>query len=825
MRSGWLESGPSPDADRMSLPSWIRPRPWIAALVAVLAFGLWSDVRRAQRVAYVSRLTEVAPRSDPASASGYAGGVRHLTIPAHNLGSFEWIAQTQQMLAEGGWRVRHVSYDNHPAGREVRRASLYRWWLAALASVDQAITDRPAGVAVEDAALYADPLLRLLLLLSLTLFVARRFGGRSAAGMAAALGLLFPYAACSLPGQPDDQTLVLGAVLWSLVAGLAGWQRGGRGWFALAGLLGGIALWADVSVGVPLVVGIAVGGVLQAWVMRGRPDAEVRPAWGAWGLGGAAAVWLGVLLDYYPDAVQLHQLDALHPLYGLAWLGLAGLLAAATDRISGRTARSRWLGLTRVGGAAIALGALPAIMVWQHSRGFLIPPLLSGRISDLPETGVAPDLITWLGAAAPVASLATLLPLMLVVVVGWVLLRGEATDPRRATLAWALGPVAVALGFALLRMRWWAVVDATLVVLLVAATGPTVKPLPALVRAAWGAGVAMVLAWSFLVMVPRGSATAEGIAKSEVESLIERDLAHWLAARVPDGKAVVLAPPELAASLIHYGGFRTLSTPYRENHEGFAAAVRIVSAALADEAYALAKRREVTHIVIPSWDNSLDEYARLSGTPPEKTLIGLLHQWLPPRWLRPVAYQMPAIPGFEGGTVVVFEVVDLQDDATSLSRLAEYFVESGDLDSAAKVADALMHWYPEDVGALVARAGVERARGNAVGFARCLTALEPSLGSLEDLAWERRVMLSLVLAEARRLDAAREQLRRSFADMDDSKLRSLTTGTLYRVLALARVAGLPITNSKLRQTAWELLPADLRDQLEALPAGAPPAGA
>jgi hypothetical protein len=809
----------------MSPPSWIRPRLWIAVLVAVVAFGLWSDASRLHRVEYVSRLTEAAPRTDPASPSGYAGGVRHLTVPAHNLGSFEWIAQTQQMLAAGGWRVRRVGYDNHPAGREVRRASLYRWWLAALASADQAINDRAPGIAVEQAALYADPLLRLLLLLTLTLFVARRFGGRAAAYTAAALGLVFPYAVCFLPGQPDDQTLVLGAVLWSLVSWLVGGQRGGRGWFAFAGFLGGVVLWADVSVGAPLAMGIAVGGVWQAWVVRGRAEAAARPAWGAWGLGGATAVWLGVLLDYYPDGVQLSQLDALHPLYGLAWLGLAGLAATATDRISGRPARSRWLEFTRAIGAAIALGLLPAIMVWQHSRGFLIPHLMSGRISGLPETGAGSSLITWVGTAAPIAWLATLLPLGLLVAVGGILLRGDTADPRRANLAWALGPVAVALGFALWRLRWWAVVDATLVVLLIAATGSSAKALSGAGRAAWSAGVAVVLACSFLVVVPRGAATDEGIAKSEVESLIERDLAHWLAARVPEGRAVVLAPPDLAASLIHYGGFHTLSTPYRENSEGFAAAVRIVSAALADEAYALAKRREVTHIVIPSWDNSLDEYARLSGTPPEKTLIGLLHQWLPPRWLRPVAYQMPAIPGFEGGTVVVFEVVDLQDDATSLSRLAEYFVESGDLDSAAKVADALMHWHPEDVGALVARAGVERARGNAVGFARCLTALEPSLGSLDDLAWERRVMLSLVLAEARRLEMAREQLRRSFAEMDDAKLRSLTTGTLYRVLALARVLGLPIADPRLRQTAWELLPADLRDQLEALPAGATPAGA
>ncbi len=82
-------------------------------------------------------------------------------------------------------------------------------------------------------------------------------------------------------------------------------------------------------------------------------------------------------------------------------------------------------------------------------------------------------------------------------------------------------------------------------------------------------------------------------------------------------------------------------------------------------------------------------------------------------------------------------------------------------------------------------------------------------------------MLTLVLAEARRFESAKEQLRRCFAEADDARLRSLTTGTLFRVHALARVLGLEIPDAKLKRTAWELLPGDLREQLDASPRMAP----
>ena len=84
---------------------------------------------RIQRVEHVSNLVETEAVVDPASPTGYAGGLRQLVVPERNDDSCQWIVQTQQMLARHEWRVRHVDYDNAPFGRDILTPSPYRWWL------------------------------------------------------------------------------------------------------------------------------------------------------------------------------------------------------------------------------------------------------------------------------------------------------------------------------------------------------------------------------------------------------------------------------------------------------------------------------------------------------------------------------------------------------------------------------------------------------------------------------------------------------------------------------------------------------------------------
>jgi hypothetical protein len=179
-----------------------------------------------------------------------------------------------------------------------------------------------------------------------------------------------------------------------------------------------------------------------------------------------------------------------------------------------------------------------------------------------------------------------------------------------------------------------------------------------------------------------------------------------------------------------------------------------------------------------------------------------------------VPYPLPAIGGFEGQSVIVFKVTEDQDDAILMSRMADYMVETGNLNFAAS-ADKVLRRYQANISALVARAQVDIARGQTEEFANALDALLPRLTGEGEraLPWDRRVSLAVVLAQGRHLDLARKELQRCLEEADDERLRSLSTASLYHLEVLAKVLGMEIADARLRQLALDLLPPDMESRL------------
>jgi hypothetical protein len=180
-----------------------------------------------------------------------------------------------------------------------------------------------------------------------------------------------------------------------------------------------------------------------------------------------------------------------------------------------------------------------------------------------------------------------------------------------------------------------------------------------------------------------------------------------------------------------------------------------------------------------------------------------------------VAYLMPTIPGVEGQSAIVLEVVDEQDDATALSRVAEYFVDMGQQTLATKASEGLRR-FPADLGALVARAQVQFATGEGDAFAKSVDTIVRRIagGADRDLQWDQRVGLAIVLAQAHHVDLARPRLEQCLADVDAEKLRSLSTTLLYRFRVLQKALNLKISDESLRILSLELLPPDLRGGVE-----------
>jgi hypothetical protein len=828
----------------MSPPVRLFSRAWTIIPVGALGFLVWINHARMQRVEYVSSLPGRAQSVDvldPALPTGYAHGQRELIVPERSENSFHWIAQTQQMFALREWRVRHVDYDNAPFGRGVSSASPYRWWLGLVAWVDHTLSGRPIGLSVERAALWAEPVLHGLLLLGLTIFAAWRFGPFAAALLAIGLVAVFPFAAGFLPGVPDDHGLANGCALGSILALLAGMNtlrpgddqgaagsagREARRWFALAGMVGGFGVWISVSTQVPILAGILFGALMAAWIVRrsgaGNPaGALMVPPWRLWACSGGAAILVGYLIEFFPAHLGSWQLNVVHPLYGLAWIGAGELLTRVVTWIQRDEKPSRRTrDLLVVALAAAVIAAVPVVMKLTRSRGFLAADLSSFRLTAQPNGVVASSLWAWLIRDGMTAGIwATVLPMVLVLPAIWLILRRHTGVAARASLALALGPVAVALAFACRQLSWWHVLDGALLAL-VASTLPAHMAVDRRSgRWLWTGLAALLLIPGVIPLWPQRVTKAEDkLTSAEAEELIERDLAHWLAKHAGSEGAVVFAPPRETVSLSFYGGLGGIGTFSADNDEGLRATITIASVTTLPEAQILIQARRIRYIIIPSWDSFFDDYARLylvkAQSSRKSVLIPELRRLNLPPWLRPVPYEIIKIGGYEGQSVLVLEVVDEQSPAVATSRLAEYLVETGKLDQAASAGEALRR-FPGDIGALAARAQVQSARGDQAGLGQTLDSLLARLATGADryLPWDRRVSLAIVLARADRTDLAREQLRRCLAEVSDRKLRSLTIGSLYNLLVLTHSFGTAAPDPRWHGLALDLLPGELRSGL------------
>ncbi len=804
---------------------------FIVALVGGVSLVLTHSRSEARRADYLSHLPEWSsdtPETDAASATGYQAGQRVSVVPGHDKRSFAVIAIAQQMLAKAEFRIDRIDYENTPMGHPVHLASVYPWLLAASASVDQHFSGRPTGQCVEVAALQLNPNLLLFGLVTISLLAARVFGCLPAALLSIGMAATYPFAAAFVPGVPNPLSLHALCMLCSLLALLAGADPASRAaagetsgqsplrvsariCFAISGVFGALGLWLDVPSALPFIGGVAVSGLLLSLLSR-APSGQTLP-WRAWGMAGAGFVLLGYFIDYFPARGE-GIFRYIHPLYALAWIGVAEILVLAGNvrqQTKAWSGRSIALGAT----AVVALLLLPVLLAYAHTDLYTPDGPDAFRLDPVSNIA-APSVAGWLAqdGLSPVVA-ATLLPLLLVPFAVFILFR---VDPaRRLAPALALGPVIPCLLVGSTQLSFWSHLDVALLALIVA-LATTLCTL-----ASWR--LALVIAGVFVLSLVPGlyqefkpNAANASLSPSEFESYIERDLAHWLRQHSTPRPAV-LAPPRVTSGLCFYGGLAGLSTFDRDNQAGTSAAIRIVSATSFEEAFALIDKRKLTHIIVPFWDTYLDEYLRLglgadAGSDRiDRSFLANLRRWQLPAWVRPVPYRLPPGPGVDGA-VLIFEIVGEQPPAVAAARDVEYFLEMDQIEMAREKARELAQ-YPNDWGALAALCLVATATNDAPGLEGARGKLFSALDKPERrrLVWDRRVTLAIVLAQQKRPDLAKPQLEKCLAEIDADKLRSLTTVSLYRFDLLCKLYRTEITDPGLRTLSRTLLRPDLRSRL------------
>ncbi|HVU35576.1 MAG TPA: hypothetical protein VHE61_19205 [Opitutaceae bacterium] len=810
-----------PAATRPAL-SPVRHLWWLALLagLAVLAVATRRRIDRVDALTNSPTWSTDAPRRDRASATGFTGGQRTLIVPGEHTPSYAWIMEAQQAASEGRWRLRRVSYDAPPKGREISRTAPYRWWLTTVGWLRGAATGDSLGYSIERGALIADPLLLALLLVAGTLYSARYFGPFAAGGFALGCVALFPLAANFQPGAPDPHALAWVLALASVLPLLTpprGDDRARRRQFVLAGIMGGLGFWNEATSQAPVLLAVFLGAIgCELMADKGTPG-STRP-WRAWALAGAVTTLAASAFEFAPHFSW--SLGAVNPVQAVAWWGLGELLTGvATWRTQGREGLAR-RSLARVIAGGIAAAAWPVVGIASHSGALRAADFYALQLANLPNGIMAPSLGVWLRRPGEVAAKwATLLPAVLGIVVLVRLTLGKITREERGRLLLAVVTMAVAGFLACLQLRWWNLFDVLALAGLAALlagddTGP----------ARWKrCGVLLVFVPGLFAAFPAAvdGQDGSGITPPDAQSLVTRDFSYWLAKRAGDEPQILYSTPIFSSAAAYYGGFGVIVSSDEENQTGYLAAVRIANAGSLDEASVLLQSRGVTRVVLPAWDSTLAQLIRKTRHLPENqplpddAFVAALMRWESPVWMRPLDYRVPASTGLQDFGLTAYALQAPVDPDLFLSRLADFFIERGMLPAAQSVSDSLKS-YPRSIVALGARANVALARREDSLVTTTVEALIPYLSRIaaRHLPADRRISLATLLYRTHHDDLARQQLTTCLQTLEPAMLRTLTPNALGELFGLTRALNVPITDPKIQTAALGLLPPGVRAGLE-----------
>lgn len=820
-------SAPSSRAARITAK--LAPHAWWILLLTALA-SLW--VATGRRIARVEAITNSptwsvdAPERDANSPTGFERGQRKLIVPGHHNASFWWIMEAQESVETGSLRLRHVDYDAPPDGREIRRTAPYRWWLVAVGGLNSIFTGEPVGYAIERGALIADPLLLGMLLILGAIYAAQRFGSFAAVGFVVGGASLFPLAANFQPGAPDPHSLAwllaLGSVL-PLLGSTRSCAAQDRNHFVAAGILGGIGFWNDATTQAPVLLAIFLGAAVRAFIHSRSAEKQTVPSchWRAWAVAGALTTLAASVFEFAPGYFS-GSLDSVSPVHAVIWWGFGEALHAAEIWFrkghQGFDRRSLALLVAGIG----AITAWPVVGLMSGSGALLASDFYALELANHPHGGIAPSFSAWYNRAdGAAAKWATLLPCLLLFVLGAGTFLGKLERESRGRLAFVLSAALLTIALAHQQLRWWNVVDifalAALTVLFAAAETGNFRTR----FAAFCLALILVFPGLFVGFPPQvQDGTVNNLSNLEAQALVERDFSYWLAVRGGAERNVLFSTPIFSGAAAFYGGFDVVVSSDAENKTGYLTAVRIASAVTAQEVAILLNSRGITHVALPLWDPALDQLVRIganlpSGQPlPQNTFSVSLRHWDMPLWMRPMNYTIPKETGLESFELMAFALQSEQEPDLALSRLADLFVERGQLREAQAVSESLKD-YPRSVVALGAIAKVNFAMRDRESLTESLETLIPYMSrrSVRDLPADRRISLAVLFMQTNHIDLARDQVTGCFEILDSETLRTLTPTTIVGLVALGRSLDIPFPTPELEEAAMTLIPPGLRSGL------------
>lgn len=582
------------------------------------------------------------------------------SLPTEYSDAHTWVRYALAVQEGAPWQVRSTDIDNAPAGREVHWSSAFVHLVATAGRVQRAFSGEPLPTATENALAWFNLPLFLAVVIAFSAWVTARAGTPAGVLTALAMGGYRWFYDGFAPNYVDHHGLAtaacFGVALGAVFMG-AGWRRSpaldrsllpssresARAAALVSAVAGGLGLWLSAASVIPTIGAVGVAGLLAGMWLGPRAahnglefDGSI---WRLWGRVGASVAIVGYLVEYAPHHFGMH-LEVNHPLYALAWLGGAELVASGVEwRLSGIR-----VPIWRLTLAAIAVAApVVVIAIWRSAVFAPLDPSIAQFHSGIEEFY---SVSAFLRARGGDAAWRFAGGFLLLVPAG---LAARSAQRDRLLLVFISAVVLPLVALACWEVRWWLMASGPQLCLLVVALGSVAAGRG---RVHWT--VSLVLGALFVeqfaarVHAWRSNVHDGAVAPADALQPMYRDAAAVIHASQPGGKVVLLASPNASTAIGYFGRFPTLASLYWENVDGMKAAAAIFSATNDDSARALIQARGVTHVAVVSANDFVRQYLELDrpgASPSElsRTFGDRLLRGARVRWLRPLPFR-PRFP-------------------------------------------------------------------------------------------------------------------------------------------------------------------------------------
>lgn len=599
------------------------------------------------------------------------------------------------------WRTRWTDIDNAPTGRPVYWNSSLIHLVAAAGRVQHRLTGEPIARATEDSLAWIN--------LPLFLVVVMLFSGWAASRTGIAGGVMVAFAMSGyrwfyLGFAPNyfDHHGLLAASTFGLVLGAtfmgAGWRAenrddrslltsstasAGRA-AALSALWGAFGMWISAASVVPTIAIIGLAGAVTAWAFGPRAKAHGAAfdasLWRSWGRIGCVAALVAYAAEFAPNHLSM-RLEVNHPLYAIAWLGGAELVALFGEWRVYDQRPPAW----RAALAALAALSPLAVILLGGPRVFIpIDPAVARMHRAIGEFQSLPSYIRTAGPASAwrfASGVALLLPALLAI-------RKKQRD--RLLVAFTAVVAVASVAMACWQVRWWLTASGAQLCLLLTASASSFdwrRP-----RTRWLVAVPLSAAFATQAWarahLTREHVEARIVSQADAMQPLYRDAAIALRASDSGGRITLLSTPTASMAIGYFGRFRTIASFYWENMAGVEAAAEILSSATDEQARALIQARGITHIVMSSTDNFLPELFELASSGSRakelKQTFGyrLLDLHNTPSWLRPIPFH-PRFPDAGDNRANLYQVVPDQTELDAAWNIAIAELAAGRAEDAA----------------------------------------------------------------------------------------------------------------------------------------------